>query len=181
MYGMVNKYIIQTIQKKYGIKKWTEISSKIATLPQFIQSEQYSDDITYSIIGESVKVIGIDANSLLEILGEGWITETAQGNFGNYYELYGSSLFAFLQNLDNMHAALGGQMNKMIPPSFICKQIDSNTIYVRYISARPGLTYFVKGLLKGLCEMFSHSSTIEIKSAHAEGTHYDEFLIKKAL
>lgn len=181
MYGMVNKYLIQTIQNKYGNEKWGKISSKIATLPQFIQSEQYSDDFTYSIIAETVKEIGIDANNLLEMLGEGWITETSQGCFGNYYELYGSSIFTFLQNLDNMHAALGNQMNKMLPPSFICKQIDSNIIYVRYISTRPGLTYFVKGLLKGLCEMFNHPSTIEIKSSHAKGTHYDEFLINKAL
>ncbi|WP_053005702.1 heme NO-binding domain-containing protein [Kiloniella spongiae] len=179
MYGMVNKYIVQTIQNAYGEKKWMEITAQIPEIPHFSQMKQYPDDITYLIVQKSVEILAVDADTLLEILGKGWIKETANGPYGNYYKLYGDTVFSFLNNLDTMHAALGAQMTDLSPPSFICKNIDSNTICIRYMSDRPGLTSFVKGLLEGLCEKFNYPGHVTIKQVRSDDIDYDEFFIEK--
>ncbi|WP_085899474.1 heme NO-binding domain-containing protein [Kiloniella majae] len=179
MFGMVNRHIIQTIQTTYGEQKWIDIIASIPEIPHFSQLQQYPDEITFLIIKKSVETLDIDIDLLLETLGRGWIKETADGPWGIYYELYGDTIFTFLNNLDSLHAALGAQLTDLSPPSFLCKHVNADTICVRYMSNRDGLTYFVKGLLKGLCEKFSYPAHVTIEQTRSDLIKYDEYLIEK--
>ena len=179
MFGMVNRHIIQTIQVTYGERKWREIMANAPEIPHFSQLQQYPDEITYLIIEKAVKVLDIDIDNLQETLGKGWVKETADGQWGIYYELYGDTIFTFLNNLDSLHAALGAQLTDMSPPSFLCRKLNVDTICVRYMSKRRGLTFFVKGMLKGLCEKFNYPGHVTIKQIRSDQIEYDEYLIEK--
>ena len=155
MYGLVNKAIKDLVCEKFGQEKWEAIAREANFEdPEFVGLQSYPDQLTYDLVKSSSKVLGVDANIVLEAFGEYWILFTADEGYGNLMQLAGDSLPDFLNNLDMLHTRLSNLMPNLAAPQFSTRNVQANSLELEYRSHRKGLEPMVVGLLRGLGKRF---------------------------
>lgn len=178
MFGLVNKGLEDMVCYQYGEEAWEEIKSIAEVeIEAFISMDAYPDDITYRLVDATSAVIKIPATEVLEAFGRYWILFTAIEGYGALVNMAGDSLPEFLQNLDNLHARVGLSFPKLQPPSFLCSDLEAESMKLHYYSERPGLTPMVVGMLKGLGEKFDVEVNIQLTNSKAQGNDREELSI----
>ena len=179
MYGMVNQFVITTIINSFGEQKVAEIEELLDfDINNYLTAKTYPDEQIYQIIAAAVKVLKIEQDELLEFAGKEWVKLVGNGPYKLMLDPESFDLFGFLSNLNSMHASIASQLPELKPPSFISLQKAPFLIEVQYFSNRPGLTYFVLGLLKGLCSHFNVEADVAIGAMKKDSnTDHDKFLI----
>jgi Haem-NO-binding len=178
MFGLVNKGLEDMVCGQYGEEIWEEIKSKAEVeIEAFISMDAYPDDITYRLIDAASVVMKIPATDILEAFGRYWILFTATEGYGSLMEMAGDNLPEFLQNLDNLHARVGLSFPNLQPPSFLCSDLEAESLKLHYYSERPGLTPMVVGMLKGLGEKFNTDVEIQLTHSKAQGNDHEEVSI----
>jgi Haem-NO-binding len=178
MFGLVNKGLEDMVCGQYGEEIWEEIKSKAEVeIEAFISMDAYPDDITYRLIDAASVVMKIPATDILEAFGRYWILFTATEGYGSLMEMAGDNLPEFLQNLDNLHARVGLSFPNLQPPSFLCSDLEAESLKLHYYSERPGLTPMVVGMLKGLGEKFNTDVDIQLTHSKAQGNDHEEVSI----
>ncbi|MBY9068093.1 heme NO-binding domain-containing protein [Hyphomonas sp. WL0036] len=132
----------------------------------FISGQNYSDEVTFALIGAIAKVSGIEPENLLRLFGEYWIRYAAQSPYGTMFRIGGNRLDTFLSNLNRMHASIHSTMPASRMPSFEMLRQEGNRIDMLYTSDREGLTPFVEGLLKGLMTHFGETGHVSHSLTH---------------
>jgi Haem-NO-binding len=178
MFGLVNKGLEDMVCSQYGEETWEEIKSKAEIeIEAFISMDAYPDDITYRLVDAASVVMKIPATDILEAFGRYWILFTATEGYGSLMEMAGDNLPEFLQNLDNLHARVGLSFPNLQPPSFLCSNLEAESLKLHYYSERPGLTPMVVGMLKGLGEKFDTDVDIQLTNSKAQGNDHEEVSI----
>jgi Haem-NO-binding len=178
MFGLVNKGLEDMVCSQYGEEIWEEIKSKAdVEIEAFISLDAYPDDITYRLVDAASVVMNIPATDILEAFGRYWILFTATEGYGSLMEMAGDNLPEFLQNLDNLHARVGLSFPNLQPPSFLCSDLEAESLKLHYYSDRPGLTPMVVGMLKGLGEKFGTDVDIQLTHSKAQGNDHEEVSI----
>jgi hypothetical protein len=123
-------------------------------------------------VKNSSKVLGADANVVLEAFGEYWVLYTVNEGYGDMMNLAGNTLPEFLNNLDMLHNRLNNIMPHLVAPQFSTRNETSNSIELEYRSQREGMQPMVVGLLKGLGKRFNLENytvnQVELKSENKE-------------
>lgn len=162
MYGVVNGIFRQVLIEDYGDDAWKKISKGVSSISEESYCmNQCPDEVTYEIVQTASEILDVPMELLLNHLGKRWVDITSQGEFKDYYNIGGKSMFAFLANLNHLHASLGKTFTHLSPPAFEIENQNDDSMELVYISHRPGLTPFVKGLLQGLSYYFKQSTVIE--------------------
>jgi hypothetical protein len=178
MFGLVNKGLEDMVCSQYGEETWENIKSKAEIeIEAFISMDAYPDDITYRLVDAASAVMEIPATDILEAFGRYWILFTATEGYGSLMEMAGDNLPEFLQNLDNLHARVGLSFPNLQPPSFLCSNLEAESLKLHYYSERPGLTPMVVGMLKGLGEKFDTDVDIQLTNSKAQGNDHEEVSI----
>jgi Haem-NO-binding len=178
MFGLVNKGLEDMVCSQYGEEIWEEIKSKAEVeIEAFISLDAYPDDITYRLVDAASVVMKIPATDILEAFGRYWILFTATEGYGSLMEMAGDNLPEFLQNLDNLHARVGLSFPNLQPPSFLCSDLEAESLKLHYYSERPGLTPMVVGMLKGLGEKFGTEVDVQLTHTKAQGNDHEEVSI----
>ena len=178
MFGLVNKGLEDMVCSQYGAEIWEEIKSKAEVdIEAFMSMDTYPDDITYRLVDAASVVKNIPVADILEALGRYWILFTATESYGSLMEMAGDNLPEFLQNLDNLHARVGLSFPNLQPPSFLCSDLEAQSLKLHYYSERPGLTPMVVGMLKGLGEKFDADVDIQLTNTKAQGNDHEEVSI----
>jgi predicted hydrocarbon binding protein len=124
------------------------------------------------LVKNSSKVLGADANVVLEAFGEYWVLYTVNEGYGDMMNLAGNTLPEFLNNLDMLHNRLNNIMPHLVAPQFSTRNETSNSIELEYRSQREGMQPMVVGLLKGLGKRFNLENytvnQVELKSENKE-------------
>ena len=150
MYGIVNKGIRDMVLRNYGEGTWDKIRAEAKCEEDFFMSmEIYDDAITYDLVGAASKILNTSAHNILVAFGEFWMQFTAIEGYGDVLQIAGVSFPQFLRQLDTLHSRLGATYKKLIPPAFICKEIDDQTLLLEYHSHRKGLTSLAIGIVQG--------------------------------
>lgn len=178
MYGLVNAAVQDLVCSKFGAGKWQEIKAK-ACVPDemFNRMAPYPDELTYKLIGAAAEVLNLAPDDVQRAFGEYWVLFTGREGFGHLFEIAGSSLRAFLLNLDNLHGRVGENFAQLRPPSFTYDEIDARTLRMHYRSERAGLCPMVVGMLNGLSLRFATRLTIEHPVCSRLGASHCEFVI----
>lgn len=178
MFGLVNKGLEDMVCSQYGEETWEEIKFQAQVeIEAFISMDSYPDDITYRLIDAASAVMEMPATDILEAFGKYWLLFTAAEGFGSLMEMAGDNLPEFLQNLDNLHARVGLSFPELQPPSFLCSELEQESLKLHYYSDRPGLTPMVIGMLKGLGEKFDTEVDIHITKNKTQGNDHQELSI----
>jgi hypothetical protein len=93
-------------------------------------------------------------------------------------ELAGSNLTEFLQNLDDLHARVGVNFPKLMPPSFETETHPPGTMHLHYHSEREGLAPMVMGLLEGLGNRFDTPVDVDQLACRNQGADHDVFEVR---
>ena len=178
MYGLINQGLHDLAVQEGGEELWREIKLAAGVdVEAFVGMDTYPDDVTYCLVDATSAAMGISSAEVLHAFGKHWILYTARRGYGAIFDTMGSTLPAFLANLDMMHARLSLSMPDMRPPSFVCKQLGDDQIHLEYWSERAGLAPMVVGLLEGLGEMYGVAVSVKHTLDRAHGADHDEFLI----
>src|SRR5262245_1538379 len=181
MYGLVNAAVKEFVTSNHGHETWDRIRIKAGvSAPQFDRMEQYPDEMTYKLVGAASEVLGISTAQVLHGLGEFWVLYTGREGYGELFQLAGSSLKEFINNLDNMHARIGQGFPRLKPPSFQIELIDEDQARMHYLPgapSRPGLCPMVEGLLSGLSKHFKTELKVEHDVCAQKGAEHCEFLL----
>jgi predicted hydrocarbon binding protein len=178
MYGLVNAAVQDLVVSKFGDETWLQIKAKAGvTLDAFSRMEQYSDEITFKMVGAASEVLGISADDVMKAFGEHWVLYTGREGYGEMFNIAGSSLKDFLFNLDNLHTRVGQNFTHLQPPSFRFDTINDRTVRMHYHSVRKGLCPLVGGLLIGLAERFKTHVEYEHPVCARNGAEHCEFLV----
>lgn len=102
---------------------------------------------------------------------------TAAEGYGPLMEIAGSSLPEFLHNLDDLHARVGVNFSKLVPPSFDAEEAEPGTMHLHYHSKRQGLAPMVIGLVEGLGQRFETPVDVEQLACRSEGADHDVFAV----
>ncbi len=179
MYGLVNKAIEGLVCDHYGRKTWERIKEKAnVDIDVFISMDAYDDEISYKLVEAASEVLGQSPEKVLEVFGEYWVLYTAKEGYGEMLNMAGDSLFAFLNNLDNLHTRVGLSFPQLQPPSIKCIELPENSLRLHYYSTRPGLAPMVIGLVKGLGKRFNEELEITQTMNRDQGADHDEFLVQ---
>ncbi|MEM6672319.1 MAG: heme NO-binding domain-containing protein [Planctomycetota bacterium] len=162
----MNRAIEGLVRERFGDDAWNNICSRAGLeRPTFVAMETYDDAITYGLVGAASAELGLDPAAVLEAFGEYWTSYTIEEGYSDLLGMMGSTLDEFLDNLDTMHARIGGTMPKLVPPSFDREPQPDGSSILHYRSTRDGLAPMVVGLVKGLAKRYG----IEVDIEHLEG------------
>jgi hypothetical protein len=89
----------------------------------------------------------------------------------------GDNLKEFLVNLPQFHNHIMLMYPKLTPPEFKVCDINENDIVVHYMSKRPGLQEFVRGLFSGLGKLYKTTVTIDLLQSRNDGSEHEAFKI----
>ena len=70
MYGLINNTIVDLIVEKFGEDVWEKIAQEAGTSKTFVSMNQYSDEVTYKLVGAASKILNLSATTVLEVFGE---------------------------------------------------------------------------------------------------------------
>jgi len=156
MYGLVNRAVEGLVTTKFGAEAWQRICKRAGlNTPSFVAMQAYDDAITHRLVGAASAELGMTPPAILEAFGEYWTSYTIEEGYGDILTMMGSTLDEFLDNLDSMHARIGGTMPALVPPSFRREPQPDGSSILHYESKRQGLAPMVLGLLRGLARRFS--------------------------
>ncbi|MCK5943945.1 MAG: heme NO-binding domain-containing protein [Planctomycetes bacterium] len=177
MYGLVNRAVEGLIREKFGGEAWSRICAR-AELGEsnFVAMDAYDDAITYALVGAASAELKMEPAAVLEAFGEYWTSYTIEEGYGDLLAMMGNTLEDFLENLDSMHARIGGTMPKLIPPSFDREPQEDGSSILHYRSEREGLSPMVLGLLKGLARRFDVE--IEVTQLECDEPGHARFLVR---
>ncbi len=178
MYGMINRGIEDFVVCSAGVEVWSQIKEKVdLELPEFLDSSQYNDELTYKLVESASEVLNIAPEAVLRGFGRHWILYTGREGWASVFNLGGDNMIDFINGLDSMHARVQIALPEAKMPLFSATEKDGYT-ELTYRSHRPGLASMVLGLLDGLAEQFNETWEVAlIESASKPGR--DIFHLKK--
>lgn len=179
MYGIVNKAIQGLITDNHGKETWEKIKRKCSVDADiFLSNEPYPDKITYDLATAASETLSISLEDVLISFGEYWIVNTGQKSYGSLMQAGGDNLKQFLVNLPNFHSRIMLIYPNITPPEFKITDIKNNELLLHYYSERPGLKYFVYGLIQGLGKLYKAPTVIEIINSRDDGFDHEVFHVK---
>jgi Haem-NO-binding len=180
MYGLVNKAVEDLITTKFGTQAWEEITKKAGVDDiGFISMDPYPDEITYGLVTAAAEILEKPVDQLLEAFGEYWTLYTAREGYGDLMSISGENFEGFLDNLDSLHTRIALSFPELRPPTFACERSDDGDLVLHYHSERAGLAPMVRGLVKGLANMFEVEVDIQQTASKADGQDHDVFVIRQ--
>lgn len=178
MYGMVNKALEDMVVEGFGEEGWERIKTEAGVdVDVFISNQGYPDAITYQLVAAASTVLNRPATELLEAFGVHWVVKTAREGYGDLMAANGRTLPEFLLNLPNFHARVSLIFPHLQPPRFVCTDVTDQSLRLHYYSHRAGLAPLVRGLLRGLSQMFDTLVRVEQEADRAAGAEHDIFRI----
>lgn len=182
MYGLVNKAIHELVVSGHGEEAWNGICTRAGVdTARFVALQSYPDEVTYGLVGEVSKTLGLPPADILEAFGKHWVKFTGREGHKDAFDLFPKGkegFIAFLENLDDMHARMMMAMPELKPPQLYVERVDEDNLRLHYVSHRAGLAPMVTGLLDGLFEYFEVSAQSTYLPANAgAGRDHDEFYV----
>lgn len=174
MYGMINKAMEEMVVKHHGEKVWDRIKREAKLeVEVFISTDPYDDRITYDLVAAAARVLEVEVDELLVDFGEHWILVTALQGYGGLMHAAGTNLVDFLEHLPHFHDRVRMVLPHLRPPRFELSGVDRERgmMDLHYFSERPGLAYFVVGLMQGLGKMFK--TPVSCKRIGSKGSEGD--------
>jgi hypothetical protein len=173
---MVNQAVEDMIVMHHGESVWEQIKAKAGVdIDVFMSNENYSDDITYKLVGAASEVLNLPTEQILIGFAEHWVLHTASEGYGGLMKASGKTLPKFMRNLPNFHSRVTLIFPKLQPPHFECTDITDHSLKLHYYSHRNGLAPFVVGLMQGLGKNLKTPAVVRQIAVKDQGADHDVF------
>ena len=154
MYGLVHMGLRQMVTEHLGPSAWPRICDKCGIKSALILSatEAFLDDDTFRLIKQSASEFDLSVNEFMEQFGLSWIRFVGRGKYASLLEACGKDLGEFFENVNTLHSSLAHVIPHARIGQFRVKEKGQEWILLRYSASRENVEYFVRGLVKGVCE-----------------------------
>lgn len=167
MYGIVNKVISDYIITNHGIETWQAVKTDAAVeIENFVLNEIYPDEVTFSLLESTAKILDLSMRDLSLILGKHWVLGADLVNAKLYMCSGAPDLKTFLQLLPVLHSRVMLVYPKAKAPEFRSTVIADDVLVVDYFSERTGFEDYLEGLLMGLAEYYGERIDIKLLGSH---------------
>lgn len=175
MFGIINRFFIEELTHLYSIEKLDSVFNRLGVdKTNFSSYEAYPDRITFTIIQEAAKELGLKTDELLTSVGQRFVFYTEKDTFGYFYKEHEDAI-SFLRHLNGVHNAVAMSFDNLRAPIFILQDISVSKKHLKYQSHRVGLTAFVTGALEGLFKYYNQKVEISLISSREQNGNYDIF------
>lgn len=179
MYGLINAALQELIVSRHGRGTWDQIAMLAAPgVPAFDKMAAYPDEVTYRLIATAQQVTGVEVDTIIDQLGELWVSYTDAQGYGAMFDIAGDSLADFLLSLNTVHARVARSFPSLRPPSFRFDHVEGGDLRMHYLSERSGLCPMIFGLMRGLSRRFRTEAIVAEDACARRGAPHCEFLIK---
>lgn len=154
MYGLIHLGLRQMITDHLGPSAWSRICGKagIEANENLSSSDIFPDEETFKLIKLGSDEFGISLNEFLELFGFFWIMFVGCGKYAPLLKACGNDLAQFLENVNTLHASLSHVIPSANTGHFLVKERGDGWVLLRYAAARENMQYFLRGLIKGVCD-----------------------------
>lgn len=158
MKGTVVSIWLKTIEKIYGGTKLKEAQKNVSWGQELVITPlmDIEDEVIFGLIREVARLEGKEVGNIWREIGKQNIKSFSEW-FPSYFR--GRSLKNFLMMMDIVHLQLTSKIPGAKPPRLYAKEINNNTLEIRYVSKRKLYDYFL-GLLEGSSDFFSEEMEI---------------------
>jgi len=165
MYGLIHNALRGMILEQFGETKWNDVLTHSGVpADAFVTMRSYDDEIMYALAGSASDVLGAPVEDCMDMFGRYWVLKAAPETYSDLLDYTGRDPLTFFENLNDLHDRITAAFVGYRPPYFYVDRTHNDTMTLRYVSERHGLTPFVVGLIKGIAERFS--TPIEILNAN---------------
>jgi len=150
-----------------GPSAWSRICDKagVDADEPLASSETFPDEETFKLVS-----LGAD-----EQFGYSWISFVGSGKYAPLLKACGNDLVQFLENVNTFHGSLGHVIPSAKTGHFLVKEQGDGWVLFRYVAARENLHYFLRGLIKGICDYLNLQCDITMI---VQDTYMTEMLVK---
>jgi hypothetical protein len=179
MYGLVNKAFEQFVKQRYGDDRWERIR-KISQLEVefFHNMRPYPDQISYQLVGAMSEELQIPVEEVMRMVGRYWLQHTGAEGYGDLLKLSSDTFQEVLLGLNQMHTRIKLLYGQLQPPSFEVTDVTDDGLLLHYRSKRPGLAWFVVGLVEELGTRYKTEVSVELVQQRELGADHDVFQIR---
>lgn len=184
MHGIIHAIYKNFIVGKFGERAWTQIVKEAGSQihPAILSMRSYSDLTTLRIMSIGCKVLSMPTAPVFEEFGGYFIEYLMDNGYGALLRACGTSLYTFLQNLNNVHRSVERDFDSAIFPVFEVlprealpsKAAGSNEnpskgdcFQMQYITSRIDFRPFLRGALSRVASQLFNSS-LDIKAVKTE-------------
>ncbi|MXN92710.1 heme NO-binding protein [Flavobacterium sp. Sd200] len=178
MYGIINVAIQDYALANFGQEKWDVIKQDSGVDIDFSLTDNvYSDTVAYKIAQATANEMNLDANVVLQELGENVIYTTST-KFNSFIDSRGDTLKDYLVNLPNFHNRIAMIYPELNAPQFKVSHVEDDSLHMHYVSQTKGISPFIKGYLIGLTKLFNEpQATVTFLESVTNGRQQDIFKI----
>ena len=173
MYGIFHTALRGMISSKFDRTQWQRIASRAGLAEHhLLRAKDYDDTLSFRLFETAAEELDIPLERLKEKLGLFFIMESASSmrealtmgtRPGFERAILGFSSWISVLNKSMPNFSLG---------RFPATRLGEGRYRMEYVSTRPGMTAFVRGMLFGVAKLYEKSIRIETENKAMAATEY---------
>jgi len=153
MYGFFHIILKDMAVTEAGDDAWTRILStaglEASGEASLLDMVMHSDDISFSLMGATWKVLGFDEATALHVLGRHFVRFSLRAGHAAFLKSQGATLPSFLSNVNSIHTCLErDHPNARFPFLEVVYNELEDSLDLTYISSRSNLKMLVVGIVE---------------------------------
>eukprot|EP00931_Biecheleriopsis_adriatica_P002344 TRINITY_DN10311_c1_g2_i1.p1 TRINITY_DN10311_c1_g2~~TRINITY_DN10311_c1_g2_i1.p1 ORF type:complete len:621 (+),score=117.95 TRINITY_DN10311_c1_g2_i1:62-1924(+) len=153
MYGFFHIILKDLAVTEAGDNSWTRILSAAGVdaseEANLLDMVMHTDDISYSLMESTWKVLGLDADTALRLFGRHFVRFCLRIGHAAFLKSQGPTLPSFLMNVNSLHTSLErDHPNARFPfLEVVCNELDGS-VDLTYLSTRSNLKMLPVGIIE---------------------------------
>lgn len=161
MHGLINRCIEAFICSNYDRDTWNQVVTKVGIkADSFLTWNEVSDNITYSIVITSTKILEKSINEFLEDMGS-WLTR--QEKIRRLLRFSGSSFEEFTESLGELPDRIRLIIPSLDVPDLETELLATKLYQITTSKREPGLLRVIAGILRGMADDYGTLAIITVK------------------
>jgi len=176
MKGVIFNILEELVEQRCGMQTWNEILSGLGYEGIYTAAKSYPDTELLALVEAVSDRLKISSEKVIGLFGEYLFSQLAE-RYPVFIEQQ-STLRGFLKSVD---AVIHVEVRKLYEspnlPSFVCHDIDPQTLVMEYRSPRQ-LCILAEGLIRGAAQYYNSAISIEHPRCLHKGDEHCDLVIR---
>lgn len=162
MYGIFHTALRDLVRNNYDAGLWHQIVNKAGLCEDhFLRAKDYDDEISFKLFDTAAAELEIAVDQLHEKLGLQFITDSASHLIDTLTMGSRPGFDHTILGIHEMVSTLSRTMPGFSMGRFPAENLGVGRYRLHYVSARPGMVPFVRGMIFGIANLYSKRITVE--------------------
>jgi len=176
---MINRALLEMVVAENGPTTWAEVSRQAGVEGiVFLRNQFHPDALTFRIAHVACARLGEEPAAFLARFGRFFVRVADRLNYGDLFDLIGTTLPDFVRNLPNFHDRNALIFPELSAPSFRCSDVAERSLVLKHYSPYPEAASFLMGMLQGFAERFGMRVSVTHQERCTQESGFDRFLLQ---